>query len=335
MLPIRKLFQTCAAILCIALPSAALAQCQGLNLWDSLSNDQRADIRTRDAATPFSDGNFWTATKGATTLTIAGTLHLPDPRHDETLILLRPALDTADLLLVEATLDDQREMQTYMSQNPDIMTLPDGVSLIDRLDPALWGNITEAAAARGLPGVMLARMQPWFVSMTLSVPPCAMSAMASGEAGIDNLLMQDALATGTPIAPLEPWQDTLAILSDGTFEKQLNTLRVSLAEPWVQDALTTAIIEFYFTGESAKSWYIMDALLPYLTDVDEALFDAEMADMQDKLLDSRNRNWIPVIEEAASQHDEILIAFGAAHLFGEVGVLNLLAQNGWTVAKLN
>lgn len=332
---VLSVFKSLVAILFLALPHVALAQCQGQTLWDTLTDAQRADINARNAATPYANGNLWSATKGGTTLTIIGTLHLPDPRHDATIQAITPQLTSADLLLVEATLDDQTAMQTYMAQNPDLLTLPAGMSLIDALGPELWDRITTAAAARGLPGVMLARMQPWFVSMTLAIPPCAMAAMASGEAGIDNLLMQRAQAEGTPIAPLEPWQDTLALLSAGTFEEQIDALRMSLVEPWVQDAMTTAIIEFYFAGESAKSWYIIDALLPHLPDMDQAVFNMQMAEMQEMMLDNRNRKWIPVIEEAANRHDDIVIAFGAAHLFGETGVLNLLAQNGWTVTELD
>jgi len=39
-----------------------------------------------------------------------------------------------------------------------------------------------------------------------------------------------------------------------------------------------------------------------------------------------------VIEDAATQHDNIFIAFGAAHLIGEDGVLNLLQNNGWVIS---
>jgi uncharacterized protein YbaP (TraB family) len=45
----------------------------------------------------------------------------------------------------------------------------------------------------------------------------------------------------------------------------------------------------------------------------------------------RNRNWIPVIEAAALKHDRIVVAIGAAHLPGEVGVLRLLEREGWMI----
>ena len=46
-----------------------------------------------------------------------------------------PRLAATDLLLVEATLDDQAAMQTHMARNPDLMTLTHGTTLPERLDP--------------------------------------------------------------------------------------------------------------------------------------------------------------------------------------------------------
>jgi uncharacterized protein YbaP (TraB family) len=40
-----------------------------------------------------------------------------------------------------------------------------------------------------------------------------------------------------------------------------------------------------------------------------------------------------VIEEAASA-GPLVVAFGALHLSGEDGVLNLLAKSGWTIEPL-
>jgi len=48
------------------------------------------------------------------------------------------------------------------------------------------------------------------------------------------------------------------------------------------------------------------------------------------IIDQRNENWIPDIELIASKKSTFF-AFGAAHLGGEKGVINLLRQKGYTV----
>jgi uncharacterized protein YbaP (TraB family) len=62
----------------------------------------------------------------------------------------------------------------------------------------------------------------------------------------------------------------------------------------------------------------------------ETEFDSEFAQFEEELLTKRNANWIPIIEKAA-RGKSTLFAFGAAHLAGSGGVVNLLRQKGYTV----
>ncbi|MEL6957777.1 MAG: TraB/GumN family protein [Pseudomonadota bacterium] len=333
-MPLLFHVRTLILSLIVLLPSAAAALCNGPDLWSQLSDERRADIKAAAGEIRYGSGNFWEATRDGTTLTIIGTMHLPDPRHQATLARLAPLIDAADLLLVEATLQDQSDMQVYMSRNPDLMTITDGPTLPDLVDEDTWAAIEEAAAARGVPGFMAAKMQPWFLSLTLALPPCAMSSMIAGDAGIDNMIIEEAQSRGLPVAALEPWEDMFALLTSGTFEEQLEALRLSLVDPDLQDAIIVSLIDFYFAEQSAVSWQLGYAISEFLPDMDQATFDAQMAQMEQQLLIDRNASWIPEIEAAAAQHEEIMIAFGAAHLFDETGVLALLEANGWTISPL-
>lgn len=315
-----------------ALP--ALALCNGPSFKEMLTDSERADLARMVAETPYGDGLFWQASRGDVTLTILGTMHLPDRRHDRLLAMAQPHRDAADLMFVEATMDDQLAIQRYLTDNPETFTLTDGGSLIDRLDPETWAAVSEAAQSRGMPPFMAARFQPWFLTMSLSIPPCAMAAMGSGELGLDNILMDNAPA-GLDIRPLEDWRDMLAIMRQGTFAEQLDALRLSLVEPDLLDAVIVAMLDAYFAGAPAESWQINHFTARFVPGLDPDAFAAEFARMEDQLLVARNRNWIPVIDEAAQDHDRIFIAFGAAHLIGDAGVLNLLAQDGWTITRLD
>ena len=50
----------------------------------------------------------------------------------------------------------------------------------------------------------------------------------------------------------------------------------------------------------------------------------------DKLIATRNRNWLPKIQQALSQQPTT-IAVGALHLFGKQGLIELLRQKGYTI----
>ena len=71
-----------------------------------------------------------------------------------------------------------------------------------------------------------------------------------------------------------------------------------------------------------------------MPELDPAESMAMFEDMQDALLDSRNRNWIPVITDATQTHDDIVVAVGAAHLIGDQGILQLLENEGWTITRI-
>ncbi|MBU2991931.1 TraB/GumN family protein [Octadecabacter sp. 1_MG-2023] len=323
-----------ATIFAFVLPLPALALCNGDRFETYLTPQDLVEINETVAATPYALGNYWQAQKDGHTVTILGTMHLPDPRHAVTLDVALPRLTAADLLLVEATQQDQADMQTYMAQNPDMLVITDGPTLPDLLDDATWDTIRIAAEQRGLPGFMVAKMQPWFLALTLSIPTCAAAEMMSGQGGLDALLMDQAATLDIPVAPLESWQEMFALLTSGTFDEQVDALRMGLLEPDLADALMVTLVEDYFAGQTAHAWQMTYYTQHFLPDVDPAVFDEQMAMMEEMLLTQRNANWIPVIEKAALDHKNVFVAFGAAHLIGENGVLRLLETEGWTISPL-
>lgn len=327
------MFRAAALSLALLIPNLSHALCSGTGIEPLLSTAQRDDLAARVAATPFGTGLYWGAVKGDTTLSIMGTMHLPDTRHDALLNTTLDGLMMADLLLVEATLQDQTAMQVYVSQNPDLLAITTGPTLPELLSDAEWAVIRDAASARGIPGFLAAKMQPWFLAMTLAIPPCASTAIMSGQTGLDGMLMANAARAGVPVQALEPWQDMLTLLSSGSFDEQIDALKLGLVSPDIQDALIATLTSAYFAEETAYSWHINSYLIDFLPDIDPAEFNAQMAEMEADLLDARNRNWIPVINDAAAKHDHVFIAFGAAHLIGEFGVLNLLQNDGWTITR--
>ena len=58
------------------------------------------------------------------------------------------------------------------------------------------------------------------------------------------------------------------------------------------------------------------------------------SDYEDILIFNRNRNWIPVMEKAMSDHGNFF-AVGAGHLPGENGVIRLLRKAGYTVRPVD
>lgn len=321
------------AVLFILMPLAAIAQCHGAGITTLLSEPDRALLEARIRATQYGQGIYWRAQKDGQVINILGTMHLPDPRHETVLARVAPQLAVADLILVEATLDDQAEMQIFMANNPDLLSIASGPTLPELLDDATWQTLRTAAQSRGIPGFLAAKMQPWFLTLSLAIPPCAMGALIEGDLGLDGMIMQHVERLGKPIAPLEPWQDMFNILRSGTQAEQLDMLRSSAMAPDIHDALIITLVNAYFDENMALGWNINFVLSNFIPGVAADEYSEQLALLETQLLVERNRRWIPVIETAAATHDNVFIAFGAAHLIGEYGVLRLLENSGWSISS--
>jgi len=180
---------------------------------------------------------------------------------------------------------------------------------------------------------MAAKFQPWYVSMLLATPACAMEAALSGAPGLDALLTDAALAANIPVRALEPYDTVFRIFGDLTPEDQISMIRATLAtEPRAADFAAT-LADAYFAGQSRLIWELSRRESLGLPGYTAARVDAEFARMEESMMASRNRDWIGVIEDAL-QDGPAVAAFGALHLSGTEGVLALLEARGFTLTPL-
>ena len=315
-----------------AAPQAG-AECHGLNLLDLMPTDKRAAITASADAQPFARGNFWQARRDGDRITLIGTYHLDDPRHAATVDRFAPEIAAATTLLVEAGPEEEKALQQHIGRDPSVMVITEGPGLNQTLAPETWDRLAEAARARGVPPFMAAKFRPWYVTVLLAVPPCAIEAMADPN-GLDQRLIDSAAASGIPVRALEPYDTIFSIFGAMSEADQIAMIEQTLA---MEDSITDfseTLADAYFDGDGRLMWELMRHMSYDAPGYTPEQVDAEMAVLEELLMNSRNRAWIPVIEKAAAQ-GPVVVAFGALHLSGEEGVLNLLQRNGWTVTPLD
>jgi uncharacterized protein YbaP (TraB family) len=312
----------------------AIAACAGRNLFADMEPARRAEIEASAAEFPFATGNFWRATRGDQVITIAGTYHFDDPRHAGNLAALTPHITTATSVLVEAGPEEEKALMSLIAKNPSTMVITDGPTLNQRLPPEVWGALKDALSARGIPPFMTAKFQPWYVLTLLSIPPCAMSAMADKPKGLDGAVIDTALAAGVPVRGLEPFDTLFTIFDRMTPEEVTEMLVSTLAIEEMSEDYFTTLVDSYFAGESRQAWELMRFVSYDLPGYTRAQIDADFARMEELVSSARNRAWIPVLTEAAEQ-GPVFTAFGALHLSGEDGVLALLQDAGFEIEPLS
>lgn len=307
--------------------------CGGSDLIAALPEAEVAPLRAAADAVPYPHGNFWTATRDGAQVTIAGTYHLDDPRHDALVAALEPRLATATALLVEAGPAEEAALMAEMARDPALVLLSDNQTLPEMMPPADWDALATALRDRQMPPFMAARMQPWYVSMLLAIPPCLMPSLQNGKPqGLDARLIGLADRAGVPVESLEPWDTAFRLFRDMPLEAQVEMIRSTLALGNSDDYLIT-LSNSYFAGDSRLFWEFQRQASLSLPGMTPDKVEAEFAMVEATLMVARNTAWIPVIEAAAAD-GPVFAAFGALHLAGEGGVLNLLAQNGWDVEPL-
>ena len=129
------------------------------------------------------------------------------------------------------------------------------------------------------------------------------------------------MAKKKPVLGLETVASQVSVLDSTPIDKQARDLYEMALDPQKRIQDFKSLIGVYKMQDAEKL---------FLHSTSELSSDKEF---QTKLLDDRNKAWIPKIESAIKV-SPTFIAVGAAHLGGKVGVVNLLRSKGYTVRPI-
>lgn len=326
----RFLAPLALGLVTLALPAGA--ECVGRNLIAAMPEADRSALLARAHDVPHAQGNLWRAHKGELEITLVGTYHMDDSRHTETLARLDPALDAARSVLVEAGPNEMAALKSRLGSEPGLMVITEGPTLPEQLSPEVWDKLSTAMRLRGMPPFMAAKLQPWYLSMMLSIPPCALDSMGE-DRGLDAQVITEAQARGLPVQALEPYDTIFDIFGDMAQEDQLSMITAALALEDLSEDMSVTLADSYFAEESRLIWEFSRTQALTLADYTPERVAHEFAVMEEALMVRRNRAWIPVLT-AAAKTGPVVAAFGALHLPGADGVLTLLETEGYTLERL-
>jgi len=312
-------------------PLAAFAQCAGSDLRLGMTPADTEKMATAVQSTPYAEGNHWVATKGAKTVHVVGTIHVHDPRLGPVMDRLRPVIEAADVVFLEATPVEEKELEAALATDPELVFLTTGPTLPEMMAEEDWQRLSKAASSRGIPPFMAAKFQPWYLSLLMGIPGCAMAEVADGLRGLDRMIGTVATNAGIPMRALEPFDTLFGLFGADPMEDQVRMLMVSvLSDQASEDALYT-LKEHYFEEQPAQAWEFSRYLANQQIDLSTAEIDALFAELEDLLLTRRNAAWMTRIEAAPERN--IVVAVGGAHLMGTNGVLQLLENAGYSLSR--
>jgi len=238
---------------------------------------------------------------------LLGTMHLvPEDRLQFT-PAVASALAESQVLYLEVDPDIPLSEQVALASKV-LMDPP----LKERVAPELYARLEREARELGVKPKKFARLGRL---MPLFMVPAVLQMGMDDAVAVDLELRDAAKKQNKLVNGLETMAFQLDLMRSFSLEDQLGMLD----EPDVFGKTAfEQMVDLYFAENLEGLRTMMEAEM------------LELPDFNRRLLDDRNRSWIPVMTKASAVLP-VFYAVGAAHLPGPAGVLALLEAAGWRV----
>jgi uncharacterized protein YbaP (TraB family) len=195
-------------------------------------------------------------------------------------------------------------------------TYPKGDTLRNHVDPRTYTYIRRFFALVNVPEDKFARYRPWLINVMLSSP-----SSENWKLGVERYLQSRAKGS-KPMSGLESPKEHNSFfvdLNDHEAEALLLILFINAAQGETEG------------GSMIGAWRRGDA--DGLTRMVQESF-RDFPSLGRRLIDVRNRNWIPKIEGYLRSGKTYFVVVGAGHMGGPNGLLALLRLRGYRIEQL-
>jgi uncharacterized protein len=263
---------------------------------------------------------LWKVSGDKNAVYILGSIHLLKRANAELKPIVEEVFSKSERLVLEIDLLNEgpgkfQQLLTEKGMNED------GKQLQQQLSPDTYELTLQRAVDLGVDLKLLAPFKPWVVALTMVV----MHLQKLGydpNSGIDHQLAQRAKQANKPVSGLETAEFQIDLFTGLSPTEQDMFLRESLLEMDQLEKSVDEMVETWNSGDAARG---------------ERLFLGSMRaypELKTKVLDERNRSWVPQIEQFLKQDGDVLVVVGAAHLVGKEGVIELLKARGYKLEQM-
>ncbi|SMQ63532.1 hypothetical protein SAMN06295905_0829 [Devosia lucknowensis] len=196
----------------------------------------------------------------------------------------------------------------------------DGTLLSEIVGPKLTRRVREAAALYNIPMASLLTMKPWMAATTLSMGPLMYSGF-DAALGVESVLLAELPRERQGF--LETAEEQLGFLAGGTTDEQISMLRATLDTLDVMESDIDEMVAAWAAGQPEELGAVFAEQM--------GGYDEGMVEL---LIDERNHNWVEQIEQMLAENESALLVVGAAHLAGDVSVVKLLEDRGFSSRRV-
>lgn len=262
---------------------------------------------------------LWKVSDEDSAVWLFGSIHLLPEDADWRSAALDKIIAKADRVYFETDLgpEAQTEIITLTMEHGFVR---DGRLLNERIDAELMAKVREAAELYDVPVPTLLAMRPWMVASTISVTALA-AAGYDPNLGVDLLLQQSVEKERQGF--LETAAEQIGFLAGGDETSEIEMLAGTLAEADRMVAMLDEMKEAWVTGNPDE---LADLFMAEAGAYGDAFIDI--------LITERNRNWVEKIETMLATNENAVLVVGAGHLVGEMSVVKLLEEKGFSSERV-
>lgn len=262
---------------------------------------------------------IWKVSDADSAIWLFGSVHMLRADTDWRTGTLDKILSKADRIYFEADVSAAAQAE-LMPLSMELGFNRDGILLSEQIGPALTDRVRAAAQDYGIPMPALLTMKPWMAATTLASGPLMQSGF---EAGLGVEMVLAAELPDDRKGFLESGAEQLGFLSGGTLDEQITMLEATLDSLHLAQSDIEAMVEAWLEGKPEDLGLAFDEQM-------EGFDDATVA----RIIDTRNRNWVQKIAAMLDGNERALLVVGAAHLAGEVSVVRLLEERGFSSERI-
>jgi uncharacterized protein YbaP (TraB family) len=262
----------------------------------------------------------WKATGKGGTVYLVGSVHL----LSQDFYPLNPALDAAykesAVLVEEVDLGEMSAPEQQFSLLSKGM-LPSSQSLDTVLTPQTLALLNKKLGDLGALAEPLKRFKPWMAALTIE----SLEWVKAGfdpNFGLDKHFYDRAKSDGKTVEGFETVDFQVSLFDQMPMNEQDRLLASTLKDIDTEQSNMSKLIAAWRSGDA-----------PTVEQIVLADLKGESA-LYQRVLVSRNRNWMPKIEALFGRNGRAFIVVGAAHLVGPDGLLSMLRAKGYSIEQL-
>jgi len=269
--------------------------------------------------TGFSQSTVWTIEGNGTKMYVGGSIHIlreqdyPLPKEFQT------AFEKSEILVLEVDVNftDKKELSQKMM---GLTLYPNNKSLKTELSEDIYRKLDSVCTKSGIPLEKMNGFKPVFTILMLT--QFELIKIGVSSKGVDEYFLNKATKTGKKVLSLESVDYQMKLLTRLGDGNQNEYVLHSINElNYYRDYFVVAL-ESWRNGDTVT---FINQILEYKEGFPE---------LYEKLLLTRNNNWIPHLESYLETPEVEYVLVGALHLYGPDGILQQMRQKGYKVEQL-